>query len=691
MQLTTPALNTETFQEDGSNYSSESDTESTASSIDFTSKQPFIKVVVKCFKAPHILKENLLKHLEFNNLNENVTNLKWNTARSGKGYFTLHVSPPEVGESAIAMLHKSLLLGKYELHVQKQKHPRKKKDFFTKETQVSQSDNQPSKRTKVFVGSLPKFVKKSHLKEHFSSFRDKIEDVYIVNDTSKQSKGFGFVIFIDRISANSALSMMNNSLLLNKHRIVVKLAKGDIPGASSIKNISHEVVPDEDISDSESVSTLPDGEECQLFINSKPPLTDKITNKQIADHFSSYKVYIKSAKVIKDKERKSKGYAIITFTNVEVAKEATMVYDRSVFLGTFKLEVHIKQGEKKAACSRTKTSEIKQSCKNLTISPLTEIPCAALYSAQEKAQHFTVKLTCLPPNLTTVQLTALLRNFGELLVPIKIFESKNRYALANFYTLGAAQRAVNELDKTVLDDYTIKVSLKMKDDSKSSEPQTPVTPTPNSIPATAPFLWMVSLDNVDSLISDEELKMMIGVPIHKLDRLTSPSSRVMVYVSTCENAHSVVHKLNDKPCLGKTIEANVVDIKATVPYHHQHSFPAQVTDIQTYRKQSKTPQLSLSSPPVSVPISLPLPSSFPSCKDSLLLSPADWNRLMISGPSGRLLYQDVIEPYKTNPDIHITEDISNRTVFFTGLPEAVNSAYTRVATEVFKELIVEDR
>ena len=63
---------------------------------------------------------------------------------------------------------------------------------------------------KLYVGNLPYDVDDSKLKELFSSFGEISESVVIKDKYSGRSKGFGFVTFESKESADNAISEMND-------------------------------------------------------------------------------------------------------------------------------------------------------------------------------------------------------------------------------------------------------------------------------------------------------------------------------------------------------------------------------------------------------------------------------------------------------------------------------------------------
>ena len=64
--------------------------------------------------------------------------------------------------------------------------------------------------TKIFVGNLPYTVSDKDLSELFSPYGEISEAVVIKEKHSGRSKGFGFVTFINKESADKAVSEMND-------------------------------------------------------------------------------------------------------------------------------------------------------------------------------------------------------------------------------------------------------------------------------------------------------------------------------------------------------------------------------------------------------------------------------------------------------------------------------------------------
>ena len=74
----------------------------------------------------------------------------------------------------------------------------------------------------------------------------------------------------------------------------------------------------------------------------------------------------------------------------------------------------------------------------------------------------------------------------------------------------------------------------------------------------------------------------------------------------------------------------------------------------------------------------------------LKLDPNQWNTLMLVNPnSGTSLFQDVISPYKSNPNVIIQLVHENQSVKFSGKFDAVEDAYSTLKRQLNKELPVD--
>jgi len=77
---------------------------------------------------------------------------------------------------------------------------------------------------KIYVGNLPFSVGFAELKELFSKFGEITDAIVIADKYSGRSKGFGFVTFDKKESADKAVSNMNESEVQGR-KLKVSIAK----------------------------------------------------------------------------------------------------------------------------------------------------------------------------------------------------------------------------------------------------------------------------------------------------------------------------------------------------------------------------------------------------------------------------------------------------------------------------------
>lgn len=83
-------------------------------------------------------------------------------------------------------------------------------------------------KSKLYVGGLPDSVNDDQLKELFTPFGEIVEAKVIMDRTSGQSKGFGFVTMKDEESAEKAIAGMNGKEVEGK-TVIVNIARPMVP------------------------------------------------------------------------------------------------------------------------------------------------------------------------------------------------------------------------------------------------------------------------------------------------------------------------------------------------------------------------------------------------------------------------------------------------------------------------------
>ncbi|XP_060064558.1 nucleolysin TIAR-like isoform X1 [Ylistrum balloti] len=182
--------------------------------------------------------------------------------------------------------------------------------------------NQPkqdtSKHFHIFVGDLSPDIETHQLKEAFGAFGE-ISDCKIIRDPQTlKSKGYGFVSFVKKTDAESAINGMNGQWL-GSRAIRTNWATRKPPAPvpkETVKQMSYDEVYNQSSATN-----------CTVYCGG---IANGLTEDLIRQTFSSYGT-IQEVRVFKDK-----GYAFIRFSTKEAAAQAicsvhgTMVNDQQV-------------------------------------------------------------------------------------------------------------------------------------------------------------------------------------------------------------------------------------------------------------------------------------------------------------------------------------------------------------------------
>jgi len=76
----------------------------------------------------------------------------------------------------------------------------------------SRSEHDSNRTCKVFVGGLPKEVELEELKNHFAQFGEMVDAFIVKNKETKESRGFGFVIYNREEEVDKVLAYTNHVL-----------------------------------------------------------------------------------------------------------------------------------------------------------------------------------------------------------------------------------------------------------------------------------------------------------------------------------------------------------------------------------------------------------------------------------------------------------------------------------------------
>ncbi|XP_022343528.1 nucleolysin TIAR-like [Crassostrea virginica] len=194
--------------------------------------------------------------------------------------------------AALAAMNKRMCLGR-EMKV----------NWATSPSNTPKQDT--SKHFHIFVGDLSPDIETSQLKEAFKVFGE-ISDCKIIRDPQTlKSKGYGFVSYVNKVDAETAISNMNGQWLGSRPirtNWATRKPPAPIPKESQIKQLSYE-----------EVYSLSSSTNCTVYCGGIGP---GVTEEAIKSAFNTYGT-IQEIRVFKEK-----GYAFIRFSNKESATKA---------------------------------------------------------------------------------------------------------------------------------------------------------------------------------------------------------------------------------------------------------------------------------------------------------------------------------------------------------------------------------
>ena len=441
----------------------------------------------------HINSQHLRKHFqEFREHIANVFVVRDQVTMKTKGYgfvtFTSHAS----ASAAIQKLNGSKLQGKYELLV-KFKHnqerrlskesrhslpvlsssrgkpsfstsPRPKGPYYDCTSSDSDTESNPEEctlyiRPKYKV--LPDYVTSKHITEHFKEFKKHIVSSRIIRDqATKKSKGFGFITFSSKASAQAAIQTLNGSRLHGKFELVMEYEHGKtragkqmLPMATSTSSACA----------SPGMHTPAEhrSERNVLYVRAKyTVLPDYINGQHLKKHFREFKEDIVSARMIRDHVTgKSKGYGFITFTSVQAAEEAIQELNGSKLNGKFNLLVEFDHRNEctpppPTACN--KPSKLHKTATVKTI-PLKCTPEQMMYLKlilfQESSQETEQLLQALPVKVTCQQDQILLSGTPVLTEQVQTIILKSSLLhglLSHSYSFTCHSKFLKQIEEHVL-------------------------------------------------------------------------------------------------------------------------------------------------------------------------------------------------------------------------------------------------
>ena len=511
----------------------ESDTDSICSDISTTSSmggEMTSTLYVGKF-PPFIKKEQISDHFSDYGFGDNVTRVTIfydKTTHKSRGCGIVVMTPASIGESAARKLNGTLLCGKHRIVVRP--YQRKRRQNAKKRTGAkSMSPLSPDKRS--FSGKL------------------------VGLGTSSQSSPF----------------------------------------ASQSRTVD---------SDEESVSSV-SGEFCKVFVNSSPQFPNYVNDNHLRKHFSQYKGEIVNARIIRDQETKeTKGYGIVTFSSLSAAEAAIQKMNGSCLHGKFTIKLH----SDREHSGRKRQPAVSPSVPPLqAASPQKQLPSYPLQDSDDSdnesvsstsGEACKIFVTSTPPLTNFVNNRHLHDHFSEFgldIVSIRVIRNRKTkltkgFAFITFSSSTAASNAIQAKNGSMLlGKHKLRIEFERGSIGGRRESQPSPDPHPqvqemrrasgpkrisvtdvstlsqqSSIQPPNPQLYLpqpasaaIVVENLNPVISDHEIKAVMGVPIFSCTfEATGPDSkRATIQCQVPSDAATAVAKLNGKQLLGHIVRA----------------------------------------------------------------------------------------------------------------------------------------
>ena len=467
---------------------------------------------------------------------------------------------------------------------------------------LSQPSAEPS--CKVFLMKFPPSVKRIDIKNHLKTcgLSDNVRNIRIFHGKDKKSKGCGYVEVTPPSFGCKAISVLNDSLLLGKHKIAAKRFH-DRKGRNTSKCRSDRQPPV--TKRNPSASEERDVDVCRVFVGAQinDKLPHSIQTSHFQKHFREFQPDLQQIYVVTDKKTKqSKGYGFVDFKSKQAAVSAIKKLSGSRLHGCQLKLNFAKTRETKASCSSQGESSRRSSqsskadmehspkkteqTKTFTRAP----PVKSGVDKPDMANK--VFIGGLPESIQPHHLHAHFGEFHAELVKAYIpsnVEGKphRRHGFVYFSSFESAERAVRTLNGSKLHGTTIRVqhdkhSLK----AHCSVPlvaSAPAFSAPSTQPALPKPSNTVCLSNLSPAIDKESIATLCEGSVAKLEvvPVDSNSSKAIITFSSLTDAEKAIIQFDKKDFLGQTISASYIHVAPDQPVQSEitHMYPVKVTQL----------------------------------------------------------------------------------------------------------------
>ena len=371
-------------------------------------------------------------------------------------------------------------------------------------------------------------------------------------------------------------------------------------------------------------------------------------------------IFAKYGKISSVYFNSDKNFGYVNYFSLEDANAALDMNNRDVH-GS-KLRVN------RASKKTTETSAEPNLSHSLSVPPPTTVsestnfvslPIVPKESSPKESASFTVQIRNLSPRTTQEQLTKLVKCYGSLTCPVHLIKGDPPYAYVNYATSEAANAACTYLHDQQLDGKTIRV--KLKEDKEAATPVSPSIPLTTS--AVPPFITTATPQSYPPAIPNIPVQPHIPPPIASVPQYPLPSTTVRLRRASAQ-FNKFLHermdlKLREFASFGGSVRWNNDFLTVEAPSEAAlNRFEMDVLNVLDEEK--------------------------------VVLSSEDWNKLMLMRPDKTSLFQQLVLPYRTNPNVYIESHDAALTIYIVGMRDAVKDVKITIMSKLNKEITVEE-
>lgn len=171
------------------------------------------------------------------------------------------------------------------------------------------ADEEPEERTKLFIGGVNWSTNEEMFKDFFSQFGPVVESI-IMRERDGKSRGFGFVVFFKRSSAEK---VMASQLELDGRPLDCKFAvpKGETPGFAGRQGGANV------------------GRICKIFVGG---IHLDASQEDLRSYFSSYGVVAETTIMQDHMSQKSRGFGFVTFDSANAVDAVIQDNDKHILM-----------------------------------------------------------------------------------------------------------------------------------------------------------------------------------------------------------------------------------------------------------------------------------------------------------------------------------------------------------------------